>query len=95
MCRANMLTRTAPSAPVYVCLDAGLQESKLERAPEWPDLARFAPPAPPRPAATRSRAPPRWSREAERPLLLIGRGARSDAKRGRRASRWPSGSAPA
>src|ERR1700716_2631972 len=49
MCRANMLTRTAPSAPVYVCLDAGLQESKLERKPAWPDLARFAPPAPPRP----------------------------------------------
>src|SRR6478752_5358168 len=47
MCRANMITRTAPSAPVYVCLDAGLQESKLERVPEWPELARFAPPAPP------------------------------------------------
>jgi thiamine pyrophosphate-dependent acetolactate synthase large subunit-like protein len=50
MCRASMLTRAAPSAPVYVCLDAGLQESKLEQAPEWPDLARFAPPAPVRPA---------------------------------------------
>src|ERR1700716_2038342 len=49
MCRANMLTRTAPSAPVYVCLDAGLQESRLEREPAWPELARFATPAPPRP----------------------------------------------
>src|SRR4029077_7995349 len=50
MCRANMLTRAAPSAPVYVCLDAGLRESKLEQAPECPALARFAPPAAVRPA---------------------------------------------
>src|SRR6201987_6179189 len=35
MCRANMLTRAAPSAPVYVCLDAGLQEQKLDAPPEW------------------------------------------------------------
>ena len=26
MCRANIATRTAPTAPVYICLDAGLQE---------------------------------------------------------------------
>ena len=48
--RANLLTRTAPTAPVYVCLDAGLQEAKLDKEPEWPDLARFQPSAPPRPA---------------------------------------------
>ena len=27
MTRANMLTRSAPTAPVYICLDAGFQES--------------------------------------------------------------------
>ena len=46
--RANLLTRSHPTAPVYVCLDAGLQEEKLAREPQWPDLVRFQPPAPPR-----------------------------------------------
>ena len=29
--RANQITRTAPRGPVYICLDAGLQESALTR----------------------------------------------------------------
>ena len=41
MMRANMLTRSAPTAPVYICLDAGFQEQKLDKEPEWPDVARF------------------------------------------------------
>src|SRR5436305_2403444 len=77
MCRANMITRTAPSAPVYVCLDAGLPESKLEREPAWPELARFAPPAPPRPDRDAVARAAEILRRAERPLLLIGRGGRS------------------
>ena len=77
MCRANMLTRAAPSAPVYVCLDAGLQESKLDQPPEWPDLARFAPPAPVRPARAAVAQTAALLRDAKRPLLLIGRGGRS------------------
>ena len=43
MCRAHIATRTAPTAPVYICLDAGLQESRLDKPPEWPDVSRFAP----------------------------------------------------
>jgi len=77
MCRANMITRTAPSAPVYVCLDAGLQESRLEREPAWPELARFAPPAPPRPDRAAVARAAEILRRAERPLLLIGRGGRT------------------
>src|SRR6202021_2420285 len=50
MMRANMLTRSAPTAPVYICLDAGFQEQKLDKEPEWPDVTRFKPPAPPRPS---------------------------------------------
>jgi len=48
MTRANLATRSFPTAPVYICLDAGLQESRLDKEPEWPDLARFKPPAAPR-----------------------------------------------
>src|SRR5215813_13324956 len=77
MCRANMLTRASPSAPVYICLDAGLQESKLERVPEFPDLARFAPPAPPWPDRDALARAVELLGKAQRPLLLIGRGERS------------------
>jgi thiamine pyrophosphate-dependent acetolactate synthase large subunit-like protein len=77
MCRGNMLTRTAPSAPVYICLDAGLQESKLDAVPEWPDLARFAPPAPARPAQDDVARAAALLHDAQRPLILIGRGART------------------
>src|SRR2546426_854947 len=48
--RANLLTRTAPTAPVYIVLDAGFQEQKLDKEPEWPDVSRFKPPAPARPS---------------------------------------------
>lgn len=77
MCRANILTRTAPTAPVYVCLDAGLQEGKLEKEPQWPDLARFTPPAPVRPARSAIEDAAALLSKAERPLMLIGRGERS------------------
>ncbi len=50
MTRANLLTRSAPTAPVYICLDAGFQEQKLDKEPEWPDVARFQPPQPSRPS---------------------------------------------
>src|SRR5881398_2805691 len=49
MARANLLTRTAPTALVYICLDAGFQETRLDKEPEWPDVKRFLPPKPPRP----------------------------------------------
>src|ERR1041385_7080766 len=44
LARAFQLTRAQPTAPVYVCLDAGLQEAKLDSAPAWPELSRLAPP---------------------------------------------------
>jgi thiamine pyrophosphate-dependent acetolactate synthase large subunit-like protein len=84
MCRGNILTRAAPTAPIYICLDAGLQESRLEAEPEWPDLTRFTPPAPPRPSRSSIKAAIALLKGAQRPLLLIGRGTRSmDAWRSR------------
>jgi thiamine pyrophosphate-dependent acetolactate synthase large subunit-like protein len=78
MCRANLLTRSAPTAPVYVCLDAGLQESELARVPDWPDLARFRPPEPPRPPRAAVEKAAAILDRAERPLMLVGRGARTE-----------------
>jgi thiamine pyrophosphate-dependent acetolactate synthase large subunit-like protein len=78
LARANLLTRSHPTAPVYVCLDAGLQESKLDDEPQWPDLARFQPPAPPRPAKEAIAKAAALLADAKRPVILAGRGSRSD-----------------
>ena len=79
MARANIITRTAPTAPVYICLDAGFQETKLDKEPEWPDLKRFQPPKPPRPSKERARPGGRdLLKNAKKPLILFGRGSRQD-----------------
>lgn len=77
--RANLLTRSHPTAPVYVCLDAGLQEEKLAREPEWPDLARYQPPAPPQPSQEAIAKAVALLTRAARPVILAGRGARTEA----------------
>src|SRR4051812_24392837 len=77
--RANLLTRSHPTAPVYVCLDAGLQEEKLAREPEWPELSRFQPPAPPRPAEDAIDKAVTLLSRSERPVILAGRGARTQS----------------
>src|SRR6476661_119376 len=45
LARAVQLSATPPQAPVYVNLDAALQESPLIDATALPDVARFAPPS--------------------------------------------------
>ncbi len=77
MLRANVMMRTAPTGPVYICLDAGLQESSLEKVPNFPDMARFQPPKPPRPAKADLEQAAALLKGAKRPLMLIGRGSMS------------------
>lgn len=75
--RADQIARTAPTGPVYVCLDAEMQESRLDRAVKVPDVRRFAPP---RPAAAPTEDIARTLeilRNARAPLLLIGRVSRN------------------
>jgi len=79
LARANLLTRSAPTAPVYICLDAGLQEAKLEHEPDWPDLKHFAPPMAPRPAKDALDKAVRLLDGAKRTVILAGRGARTEA----------------
>jgi acetolactate synthase I/II/III large subunit len=45
--RAWRLARTEPQGPVYLCLDAALQEEALEGPVALPDVRRFEPAAPP------------------------------------------------
>ncbi len=77
--RAAWLARTAPMGPVYVNLDAGLQEEPLAAPLPPVDPARFMPPV-------ASGAPDRLVAEAlamlehaARPLILMGRVSRDEA----------------
>src|SRR5207253_2311070 len=60
--RAWRLARTEPQGPVYLCLDADLQEQVLERPVAVPDVTRFQPATPPH-------ADPRAIDEAARRLV--------------------------
>ncbi len=77
MTRGYILTQTEPTGPVYICLDAGLQEAKLEKEPEWPDLARFAPPPPARPAKESVDKAIALLNKGQKIVMLMGRGARN------------------
>jgi benzoylformate decarboxylase len=82
--RANQITRTAPYGPVYICLDAGLQESPLTEEITIPDPARFA--RAPSPAAPRDSVLKAWKAidKAKFPLILAGRLSRKQADWDRR-----------
>ncbi len=72
--RGSRLAQAAPKGPVYVSLDAGLQEQPLEvPRPTGADLPRYAPPPPlhPDPAAVERVA--RALLAAETPLIVCGR----------------------
>jgi len=73
MCRANILTRAEPTAPVYICLDAGLQEAPLAEVPDFPDMVRFQAPAPVRPNKHSIEQAVALLKSAQRPLILCGR----------------------
>lgn len=77
--RADQITRTRPHGPVYVCLDAGLQESKLAQPQTMPEITRYAPAAAPSAGAEAINALIKALRSARRPILLFGRGRRDQA----------------
>ena len=76
--RAAQIATTPPHGPVYVCLDAGLQETKLDAAPRTPDVERFRAPAPAQPAPEQLTRAAEWLVQAKRPLILMGRVSRSE-----------------
>ncbi|HEV7370183.1 thiamine pyrophosphate-binding protein [Arenibaculum sp.] len=79
--RANLLSRTAPCGPTYVCMDAAVQEGKLDGMPELPEPRRFTPPQPSRPGAGSVAETVRLLEKARSPVILAGRGSRG-------ASQW-------
>ena len=82
--RANQITRTAPYGPVYICLDAGLQEAPLTEEVAIPDPERFAPAPPPSvPRASVLKALKAIDK-AKFPVILMGRVSRNQGDWDRR-----------
>ena len=84
MLRANQITRSAPDGPVYICLDAGLQESALTDEISIPDASRFAPGADTGSAAASVLKALKAIDKAKFPLILMGRVSRKQADWDRR-----------
>jgi thiamine pyrophosphate-dependent acetolactate synthase large subunit-like protein len=80
LARAGQLAHAYPPGPVYVCLDAALQEDEIEGEVALPDLARFEPPPPPAPPAAAVEAAAAMLESARRPLILVGRVGRGAAE---------------
>lgn len=74
--RANQITRTPPYGPVYVCLDAELQEQALSGPVTFPDHTRYAPAPPSAPSPESVAEAANLLAKAKRPLILMGRVSR-------------------
>jgi len=77
--RAWKITNMTPCAPVYVCLDAAIQEEAVRDNFSMPVLNRAQPPEPARPAGNAITAAAERLATASNIVILYGRGARNDA----------------
>jgi thiamine pyrophosphate-dependent acetolactate synthase large subunit-like protein len=75
--RGAWLAQTAPMAPVYINLDAEMQEAKLAVPPPPLDAARYCPPALTAPAPGPLAQAADLLRAAKNPVILAGRASRS------------------
>src|SRR5216683_7575988 len=75
--RAAWIANTAPMGPVYINLDAEMQEAKLAEPLAPIDPARFMPPADPAASAALIEAAAAILKAAKHPLILLGRTTRS------------------
>jgi len=74
--RANMIARTAPCGPVYLCLDVSIQEEPLSRVPPMPDLSRHAQAMPPDPRKEDIERAAALLAQARNPVIFAGRVSR-------------------
>ncbi len=84
--RAANLTRMAPKAPTYVCLDVSMQEKRLDGMPALPDPKRFASASPCIPTPADIDRAASLLRGAKNPLIMFGRVSRSTRDWGRRVA---------
>ena len=74
--RGAQIAQTAPHGPVYVNLDAALQEAKIGALPAPPQAARHAPPGPAQPAPADVARAAALLAQAANPVILFGRMSR-------------------
>ena len=86
LAQAYSITRAAPSAPVYVCLDVSLQEQRLSAPPAIPDVRRDRSPRSHGPDAEAVRTTLDFLGQARRPLFLFGRLSRDERDWDRRVA---------
>ncbi len=84
--RANQVTRTAPTAPVYLSLDQRMQEDPEEVIDCWPAVDRYRPPQPVQPHTGSIVEASRLLATARRPLILAGRVSRDTEAWARRVA---------
>ncbi len=84
--RAWRIAMTPPQGPVYVALDAALQEEALAAPVPLPELERFRPAASGTPPAETVREVLRLLAGAQRPLIMIGRASNDPADFARRVA---------
>lgn len=77
--RASFLAHAAPMGPVYVNLDAEMQEAKLAEPLPPIEAARFMPPARSAPAAEHVAKAATLLKAARNIVLLVGRASRNEA----------------
>jgi len=77
--RGSQIAQTAPRGPVYINLDAALQEEKIGAPPSPPESSRYAAPASPPPVPEDVRHAADLLSKASKPVILIGRVSRSEA----------------
>ena len=75
--RATWMANTAPMGPVYVNLDAEMQESKLAEPLAPIDITRYMPPASPGASAELIKEAAALLKAAKHPVMLVGRVSRS------------------
>ena len=75
--RAAQMANTAPRGPVYINLDAAIQEAKIGALPPMPEVQRYAPGKSPEPARELVSQAAKLLSTAKSPLILVGRTSRS------------------
>lgn len=74
--RGAQIAQTAPRGPVYINLDAALQEARTEGLLPIPDPSRYAAPTAPPPNPIDVQQAAQWLSQAQRPVILMGRMSR-------------------
>jgi thiamine pyrophosphate-dependent acetolactate synthase large subunit-like protein len=74
--RAFWLSNATPQGPVYVNLDADMQEAALEKPLPAIDIRRYMPPVAPAPAADQIKQAAAWLKGGKRKVILAGRVSR-------------------